>query len=397
MNQPFHSRLKLLSGILVIGCLASCGGHSQSEGTKFNPKQKESAMTDSRRASAIAEKRGSLAAVDTTLIFGNNLKLTVMKPKHNGKFSGEMADLVRGRMLEMVTANGIGGIGGDPAMVFACGISNVSKTLTGTSPQKTQVTLDVQYLVANVANGTVFGSVSDKVVGVGNNEEQAYKNACRELKDNSKIQQMLRKANQSIVEYYNTNASAIQAEVEALVAKNDYERAYALLRGIPDQCPALFSYSLKQLPVISRKILEQEAVSNLSMMKSAIAANSENYADVVGDIMALIPENTPQYAEAKAAFGKYLADLDIKADTRAKIEAEKADAEHRRKMEYLTLDAKIAHDAAVDARWDRGFELVGQGIECAREVGVTFGRNSSWTSFLNPSNLVSSVADVLNN
>lgn len=132
------------------------------------------------------------------------------------------------------------------------------------------------------------------------------------------------------------------------------------------------------------------------MMQSAIAANSENYADVVGDIMALIPVNTPQYAEAKSAFSKYLTDLDIKADKRAKIEVEKADAEHRRKMEMLTLDAKLAHDAAVDGRWDRGFDLIGQGIECARDIGVTFGRNSSWTSFLNPSNLVSSVSDIFN-
>lgn len=380
----------------LLATATSCGGSGSTDGKKFNPQQKESSMTNAERQAAIAKKRNSLATVDSALIFGNCIKLTILKPRPQGPVTEQMSDLVRQRMLDMVTSNGIGGLGGDPAMVFACGISNVSKTLTGTTPQKTQVTLDIQYYVANVATGTVFGSLSDKVVGVGNNEEQAYRNALSELKNNPNIQQMLKKATDNIIEYYNSNAASIQAEVETLIAKDDYERAYSLLRGVPEQCTALFEYSSKHLPSISQKILERDAATNLAMMQSAIAANSENYAEVVGDIMALIPVNTPQYAEAKSAFAKYLADLDIRADKRARIEAEKADAEHRRKMEMLTLDAKVAHDAAVEGRWDRGFDLIGQGLGCVREIGVTFGRNSSWTSFLNPSNLVSSVSDIFN-
>lgn len=377
-------------GVLL---LSSCGG-KDSKGKAFNPQQKESTMTESEREAAIAEKRNSLAVGDTALIFGDCVKLTIMKPKPDGKVTKAVSDLVKQRMLDMVTSNGIGGIGGDPAMVFACGISNVSKKLTGSAPQKTQVTLDVQYYVANVASGTVFGSLSEQVTGVGNNEEQAYRNACNELKNNAKIQQMLRNANENIIEYYNKNANSIRAEVEALIAKNDYERAYGLLRGVPGQCTTLFEFAAKRLQEISQKILERDAATNLAFMKSAIAANDSAYSEVVGDIMALIPVNTPQYAEAKSAFNKYMSDLDIKADRRAKIEAEKSDAEHRRKMEMLTLDAKIAHQEAVDGRWDKGFDLVGQGIDCVRDIGVTFGRNGSWTSFLNPSNLVSSVADI---
>lgn len=376
--------IALTLGIL----LASCGGQG-SEGKKFAPAEKQTSMTDSERESAIAAKRNSLTATDTALIFGNCIKLTILKPKPQGKVTEQMSELVGQRMLDMVTANGIGGIGGDPAMVFACGISDTDKKLTGTAPQKTQVTLGIQYYVANVADGTVFGSLSDRVTGVGNNEEQAYKNAFSQLDNNDKIRHMLKKATENIVEYYNSNAASIQAEAQALIAKNDYERAYTLLRGVPQQCTALFEFSSKCLPAISQQILVRDAAATLAHMQAAIAANSENYADVVGDIMALIPANTPQYAEAKAAFGKYLSELDIKAEKRAKIEAEKADATHRRRMEILTLDAKLAHEAAVDGRWDRGFDLVGRGIDCVRDIGVTFGRNSSWTSFLNPSNRIS--------
>ncbi|MDE7414503.1 MAG: hypothetical protein K2N05_12060 [Muribaculaceae bacterium] len=388
-------KLKELASVSALLLLASCGW-KQEGAKKFAPTEKQAVMTDSEREVAIAEKRNSLASVDTALIFGNPIKLTIMKPKPEGAITEQISDLVKQKMLDMVTANGIGGVGGDPAMVFACGISKVSKNLTGTAPQKTQVTLEVQYYVANVASGTVFGSLSDKVVGVGNNEESAYRNACSELKNTPAMQQMLKKASEKIIEYYNSNASSIQAEVEGLIAKNEYEQAYALLRGVPEQCKALFEFSSKRLPSISQKLLERDAATNLAHMQAAMAANSENYADVVGDIMALIPVNTPQYSEAKAAFGKYLTDLDIKADKRAKIEAEKADAEHRRKMEQLTLDAKLAHDAAVDGRWDKGFDLVDKGIDCVRDIGVTFGRNSSWTSFLNPSNLVSSVSEIFN-
>lgn len=382
--------------LYLLGSITSCGGGKKAESKMFNPQQKESVMTDSERQKAIAAKRDDLTKGDTTLIFGNGVKLTVMKPAPKGQMTEAVSNLVKQRMLDMLTVNGISGIGGDPAMIFACGISDVNKKLTGTAPQKTMVTLDIQYYVANVASGTVFGSLSEQIVGVGNNEEQAYKNAFGQLKNNDNIQQMLKKANDNIIEYYNSNASSIQAEVQGLITKNDYERAYSLLRGIPEQCVSLFEFSSKQLPMISQKILMRDAATNLAHMQSAIAANNTIYAPVVGDIMALIPVNAPQYSEAKAAFGKYLTDLNINAEKRVKIEAEKADADHRRKMEMLTLDAKMAHQAAVDGRWDRGFELIGQGIDCAREVGVTFGRNSSWTSFLNPSNRISSESDTSN-
>lgn len=380
---------------LAIGLLlASCGGQSTG-GKKFAPAEKQSTMTETERKTAIAEKRNSLSAIDTALVFGNCIKLTILKPKAEGIITEQMTELVKQRMLDMVTANGIGGIGGDPAMIFACGISEIDKNLTGTAPQKTEVSINIQYYVANVAGGNVFGSLSDYIIGVGKNEEQAYINAFSQLRDNARIQQMLTKAKKNIEEYYNSNAASIQAEAESLIANNDYERAYSLLRGVPEQCTQLFEYSAKRLPAISQYILEREASTNLAHMQSAIAANSETYADVVGDIMSLIPENTPQYSEAKTAFGKYLSALDIKGEKRAKIEAEKAETDHRRKMEMLVLDAKIAHEAAVDKRWDRGFDLIGQGIDCVRDISMSYDRNCSWTSFLSPSNRVSTDWDDL--
>ncbi len=386
----------LFQAIALCGALcvfSNCGSDSGKKA--FNPQEKESTMTDAERAEAINAKKAASLQTDSALVFGNGIKLTIMKPKAEGALTENVCDLVKQRMLEMVTANGIGGIGGDPAMVFACGVSNVSKKLTGTAPQKTQVTLDLQYMVCNVASGTVFGSLTDEVIGVGDNEAQAYMDAARQIKNNHKIQQMLKSSHDQIISYYNNNASSIKAEVESLIAKNDYDRAYALLRGIPEQCSSLFEYSKPQLASIAQKMLVRDAVANLASMQSAIAANDKQYAEVVGDIMALIPVNTPQYAEAKAAFSKYMTDLEIKADKQAKIEAEKADAEHQRKMQMLTLDAKIAHQEAVDGRWDKGFALIGDGIKSVRDIGVTFGRNSSWTSFLNPSNLVSSVSDAM--
>lgn len=375
--------------------LLLCGGCGGSGGKKFNPQEKKTTMTDSQREAAIAEKRAEVNRVDTALIFGSNQKLTVLKPAATGKMTEAASNLIGQRMLDMLTENGIGGVGGDPAMVFACGITNVSTKLTATAPQKTMVTLDAQYYVANVASGTVFGSLSEQITGVGDNEQQAYMNAAREIKNSNKMQQLLKSANEKIISYYNGNAAAIRAEVEGLIAKNDYERAYSLLRGVPEQS-ALFQYSQQQLPAIAQKMLVRDAAENLAHFKSALAANMDEYSDVVGDIMALIPVNTPQYAEAQAAFSKYLTDMDIRNEKKAKIEAEKADREHREKMEMLVLDAKIAHQDAVDGRWDKGFEILGDGVKCARDVGITFGRNSSWTSFLNPSNLVSSVKEAFN-
>lgn len=70
-----------LLAVAAIGALAACSsGSGDNGGKKFAPQEKESTMTDAERQAAIAAKRASLAEVDTAVLTGNGIKLTIMTP-----------------------------------------------------------------------------------------------------------------------------------------------------------------------------------------------------------------------------------------------------------------------------------------------------------------------------
>lgn len=321
----------LVFSIIVLG--VSCSGGSK--GTKFAAQEKESTMSDEERAAAIAAKRASLAEVDTAVLIGNGIKLTIMTPQpseENNVTEKMTGDLAR-KLLSIASKNGISGMGGDPAFVLAADITGIDKKLTGTAPQKTMLTYDVTLYVGNAITGTVFGSCEIKLVGVGDNERKAANNAAAELKDNNEIQQMLVSSTNKIVEYYNTHAGEIKAQAEAAISKGDYNEAYGLLYSVPEQASELFAYAAKKLPEVSEKIFAKESSQNLANLKSAIAASQGHFSPDAGAYLAMIPANSADYKEAQKIYSEYAARVQA-------TEAQEKAAAHELEIKKMEMAAK---------------------------------------------------------
>ena len=75
--------MKNLGLLLAIILLAACNNGKQ--GTKFAPKEREQAfVSDAERQAAIDKKRAELDSLYLdikTLVFDNNIKLTILPPK----------------------------------------------------------------------------------------------------------------------------------------------------------------------------------------------------------------------------------------------------------------------------------------------------------------------------
>lgn len=321
----------LVFAIIVLG--VSCSGGNK--GTKFAAQEKESAMSDEERAQAIAAKQASLAEVDTTALIGNGIKLTILtpQPSEDNYVTEKMTSDLARKLLSIASKNGISGMGGDPAFVLAADITGLDKKLTGSAPQKTMLTYDVTLYVGNVITGTVFGSSTIKLVGVGDNERKAANNAVAELKDNKEIQQMLVSSTNKIVEYYNTHAGEIESQIEAAISKGDYNEAYGLLYSVPEQATELFAYAAKKLPEVSEKIFAKESSQNLANLKSAIAASQGHFNPDAGAYLAMIPANSAEYEEAQKIYSEYASRVQITE------EQEKATA-HELEIKKMELAAK---------------------------------------------------------
>jgi hypothetical protein len=306
--------------ITALLCVGSCTNGSK--GTKFAAEEKESTMSDAERAAAIAAKRASLAGVDTTVLTGNGIKLTILTPEADAEnyVTEKMSSDLAIKLLSIASKNGISGMGGDPAFVLAAGITGVEKKLTGTAPQKTMLTYDLTIYVGNAITGTVFGSTTVKLIGVGDNEQRAANNAVSDLKDNKEIQQMLSSSTNKIIEYYNTHSGEIKSEVESYIAKGDYSAAYGLLYSVPEQATELFAYAAQKLPDVSAKILAKESTQSLANLKSAIASNPGHFTPEAGAYLAMIPSNAPEYAEAQQIYAEYTAKIQ---ETQAEENAQK--------------------------------------------------------------------------
>ena len=339
MRKIFH-----LIAVAAAVSLAACSGSSDKGGKKFAAQEKESTMTDAERQAAIEAKRASLAELDTAVLTGNGIKLTIMTPTadEENHVTEKMSTLLANKLLAMATKNGISGMGGDPAFVLAAGITGLDKKLTGTAPQKTMLTYDLTMYVGNVVTGTVFGSATVKLVGVGNNERQAADNAVAELKDSKEIQQMLANSTAKIIDYYNTHAAEIKAQAETAIAQGNYDEAYGLLYSVPSQATELFAYAEEKLPGLGEKMFAKQSSQNLAALKSVIAGSNGHFNPEAGALLAMIRAGTPEYAEAQKLYGEYDQRIQTTAANEMAAAERKAAADREFEMKKMELAAKNA-------------------------------------------------------
>ena len=216
--------LNYIIGIsLAAVVIMSCGG--QSKGAKFAPKERESSLSDSERKTAVNQKKAELDSLNLdiqTLVFENNVKLTVLPPAVTDDITEETSALMAGKLMQITAQNGIGGYGNSPAFALAVMMAPTGRAATGSAPQKMLTKYTITFYVANMLTGDVYASHSEDVEGVGATFSEATHNAVNEIKNTPALQQMLKTASGRIISWYN-NVQSFKAIVEGNVSKQEYE------------------------------------------------------------------------------------------------------------------------------------------------------------------------------
>lgn len=297
---------------LFIGC--SNNINQQQQGVVYQPQPKQSTMTAEQRQSAIAKQRAALNGYLDSVDYWNAVKLTIMVPKVTGNFAQQAAEVLASRMLQITAANGIAGYGGDPAFVLATLITPTQQGITSTVPAKKYTNYEVNFYVANIVTGDVFGSLSQEVMGVGDSDELACLNAMQSIQNNDEIKDLLRQSSEKIVNWFEANKASVIAKVNGYIQIGEYGKAYAYLQSIPEAATSCFTFAQENVDEVYARYREQQSTEYYYAMIDAMAAEGQ-YNPMVGAYMKLIPVNAPIYPTAAEAFSNYVSHCETVVDT----------------------------------------------------------------------------------
>ena len=295
----------ILGMALMAIAIVSCGSGN---GKKFNPKERTSRFFDSEREERIAEKRAALDSVQLdmeTLVFDNNIKLTVLPPVASGDISETTAQIAATKMMQIVAQNGVGGYGNSPAFCLASVFTPTSRLTTGTAPQRMISKYTVTFVVGNMLTGDIYATYNMDVEGVGSSFEEATYIAVNSIQNENGIQQMLKKATERILAWYNDDPQRFKSTVEDYVAKQDYATAYALLSTVPKQASVCYKYAIARQGRVLEEMKTQKAEELLTDLRNKIAAAGDQYDPMISGCLQMIPARSKQYGEGKRLYDKY--------------------------------------------------------------------------------------------
>ena len=332
---------------LIIGMfiLAACNNGSNQKGVKFAPKERVSHLTEQEREYAISQKRAELSGLNVdTLLFANNIKLTVLSPRPKEEITLDVSKLAETKMIQIACQNGISGLGTNPVFVLAMTMNPISKGITSTIPERKTGVYAMNVYVGNIITKDIYANISSRIMGVGDTFEQVALNAVSSIENTPEFQQMLKKASARIIQWYDTHIATFKMQVEKLVSLGEYAQAHALLSSVPEAASQCFEYAQQRQSGVLNNLMEQQKADNLAGMKDAIAEAGTSYSAKVAGYYRMIPVNCPERKIADNLYEKYMADMEsaVKSEIEHKRYMEKAEVEFRALQVRAEIEASHA-------------------------------------------------------
>ena len=317
---------------LVFG---ACGNSSKK---KFSPEEPSSTMNDAQRREAIEAKRAELSIDPVALMTSNDVKLSVLPPVASGDITEELSEFIGVKMLEIIAANGIGGLNNVPGFALAAKIHQNEKKATGTAPQKMIASYTLSYQVINLVTGDVYATASQQISGAGDSFEQATRNAIKSIKNSQPIQQMLQAGSQKIIDWFNNNLASFKSQVDAACGHGDYALALSLIESVPEKATQAFAYAQGRHNEILNKFLMQIAANELNAMRQAITEANGAFSKDVYAHWGLIPQSSPQYSKAQEILSNY--EAAVEKSNQDKASKEELEAQRKHEIELANIETE---------------------------------------------------------
>lgn len=250
------------------------------------------------------------------------------------------------KLKRIVTKNGLSSTSGNdlsPFILTANALEQKKET-TATVPPHTAVELNVTFYVGNGEDGTLFGSCSEEVKGVGNNLDQAYAAAFKKINiNNPELTSTIEEGKKKIVSYYEKAAPDLIAKAKSLSSSQNYSKAYELLLQIPAVCSS-YPEAQKLLENLVQQESDQSNAAILSRARAAWSASpNETGASEATNLLSQMTNVSPKIqAEANTLMKDMSTRLQKVEDQEKASQAQREAREHSLAMEAVKGATKVA-------------------------------------------------------
>lgn len=349
---------------------------------------------------------------------------------------------LKNKLAQIVSNNGLGSAEEGSRFIISASIDVLTKDITSTAPSMHVYTLQVNMGIGDGIEGIKYASHSITVRGVGKNEAKAYISALKNISTRDQAyQDFVQKAQQKILEYYNTQCDFIIKEAETYKNQREFDKAIHKLMSVPQISKECYDRCMDKSMKIFKEKLEFECQQNIARAKTAIAKDqweeaagylslytpdldcykevsaiikqitdhqcaiymgkangawAKRDAELAGSYLSNIPTDSECIQKANQLAGKIKRSLDAAAQKRWELAYEKYNRNQNLKenraahdMQIEQRNQSVKEDNAVhsrdmdhrnmDYKENQGFQLEGARIQAMRDVGVAYGENQPRT------------------
>ena len=160
--------------------------------------------------------------------------VSVAVPASNTALNGTHTDQLGAKLLQVVNAAGLSGIGPDAGFVLAPFVTVTERMRAGELRAMDVVKLDMALTIKQQAQNITFSSTSTVLTGSGSNEAAAITNAIASLRtDDPRLRAFVEEGKRRIVGYYEDNCDAVRSDARGKAGTGQPEQAIALLMSVP--------------------------------------------------------------------------------------------------------------------------------------------------------------------
>lgn len=235
-------------------------------------------------------------------------------------------NMLTNKLNQIISTNGVTNSSYNSRFIITANATVLTKDILATAPPMHAITLDVTLYIGDGFEGKKFASQTVTVKGVGTNENKAYIEAFKNIKQNDPaLLAFVTKGKAKIVEYYNATCAQNIKEAQNLGTQNLYDEAVFKLISVPVECAPCYDKSMVALAPLFKKKIDRDCVIKLAEANNLWNGGQDvQTANSVGEILMSIDPKASCFNEAKALsnkVGKRVLELD-KREWNYKLETE---------------------------------------------------------------------------
>lgn len=272
----------------------------------------------------------------------DNITIAAYVPQE-ANLTPKEADAVTTMLNRLMTTYGCAGGGFDNRFIIVPNIRDARSEVVGVD-SKAVVELDIDLLIGDGMNGTLFSSTSFTIKGIGPTMEKARIAALRKAPARSKeMQDFVNIGKSRIMSYYEAQGPAIINAAKSLAQGHEYENAISTLLSIPSTC-SHYATAQKLAGEYGLKFASTQNDNAIRAAQQAWNANP-NESGAQAAVQALNGVSNPTPAQ-EALINKLLKSMDAKFSLRetreyqARITAEKN--RHSERQSEIAAAASVA-------------------------------------------------------